>query len=322
MDSPLSPLLDYLHSESPRRTEDWRGWRITPVADTVSGRTYLVEGGDVPLGVKFATRDHLDRAGTEYGCLSALQATIPGIAPEPVLLERDRYSRPGVVRTWLSGEVVEDIPEDERSWEAILGHFLAVHSLTPETVPRQTVASVPVAALTALSAGEVLTLLGEHLARELPPDERPGELSALVEEIEGAEYPYWESQAQVLCHGDPNRYNFLLRRDAKGLRCLSIDWEYGGWGDPAFEIANLISAPTMVKMPEERKEWLITGYAARSSDETVATRIRAYYPVVLAWWAVRFARFLVETPPGDEELRKSAGAVYNRYLSMAKDALL
>ena len=322
MDSLLGPLLDYLHGESPRRTEDWRGWRITPAADTISGRTYMVESGEAPLAVKFATQDHLDRAGTEYGCLLALQAANPGIAPEPVLLDRERYSRPVVVRTWLSGEVVKDIPEDDLSWEAILEHLLVVHSLTPETIPKQTVASVPPAALTALSAREGLTLLGEHLSRELPPYQRPAELGALVEEIVRVEYPYWEPPALVLCHGDPNRYNFLLRRDAGGLRCLSIDWEYGGWGDPAFEMASLISAPTMVKMPEERKEWLITGYAARSPDETVAMRIRVYYPVVLAWWAVRFARFMAETPPEDKELRESAEAVYKRYLSMTKDALL
>lgn len=319
----LESLLDHLHDEPPRQPENWRGWRITPAAETISGLTYLIEEDEQPLGVKFATRDCFDRAGTEYACLSALRAADMKIAPEPVLLETARYSCPVIVRTWLCGRIVENIPQDDRSWEAILDHLLAVHSLTPRLLSKKIAASVPTAALTAHSAREGLTHLREHLVRELSSGGTPAKLASLVEQIERTEHPFWPHPQPTLCRGDPNRYNFLLQRDGGtgGARCLSFDWEYGGWGDPAFEVASLISAPTMVKMSLERKEWLIAEYAARSADETVATRIRAYHPMVLAWWAIRFARFLMQMPPEDEEHGPPNQAAYERYLSMAEDAL-
>lgn len=321
MEETLESLLDHLHSSPPRKAEDWRGWRITPVAETTSGTTYRVEGDGEPLGVKFATRDCFDRAGTEYGCLSALRATNLRIAPEPVLLETGRYSLPVIVRTWLYGQIVESIPEDDRSWAAILQHLLAVHSLTPEAVLEEIAASVPAAALTARSAWEALTQLRDHLARELPSGGAPGELTSLIEQIERTEQSSWPQPQPTLCRGDLNRYNFVLQQDQVGVRCLSFDWEYGGWGDPAFEVASLISAPTMVKMSHERKEWLIAEYAARSADETVASRIRTYYPMVLAWWAIRFARFLAQRPPEDEGHRLPNQTAYERYLSMAEGAV-
>ena len=150
------------------------------------------------------------------------------IAPEPILLETRRYSRPVLVRTWLCGRTLETIPKDERSWEAILEHLLEVHSLTPEAIPEKISASVPAAAPTARSAREGLARLCEHLSRELPSHNVPVGLHSLVERVGQTEYPSWPPPQRSLCHGDPNRHNFVLRYEVARVRCLSFDWEYGG----------------------------------------------------------------------------------------------
>ena len=77
----------------------------------------------------------------------------------------------------------------------------------------------------------------------------------------------------------------------------------------------------MVKMPQARKEWLIAEYVARSTDETIATRIRTYHSMVLAWWTIRFARFVAQVPQEDKEHGHPTQAAYERYLGMAEAAL-
>jgi hypothetical protein len=181
--------------------------------ETISGTTYRASSEGADLGIKFYTRDPLDRAGREHACLSALREAGLPVAPEPMLLDRGSYERPVVVRTWLSGERIEPIPEDVASWNAILSHLLAVHSVVPEGT------STPVlpAALTMRSAEDGLALLGEHLQRELPDaGDAPPDLGDLLEAVEGASYPSWSEPPTTLCRGDCNRYNFLLQHRPTG----------------------------------------------------------------------------------------------------------
>jgi thiamine kinase-like enzyme len=313
MEGELRALLDHLAGEAPRSLGGWRGWRVEPFVETISGTTYRATRGETDLGVKFFTRDPLDRAGREYACLSALHEAGLRIAPEPVLLDRERYERPVVARTWLSGEEIEHIPEDDAGWEAILAHLLAVHSVTREKVETP----VSPAATTMCSAASGLALLEGHLARELPEEgDVPPDLKELLGELERASYPRWPRPPTTLCRGDCNRYNFLFQGHPAERRCVSFDWEYGGWGDPAFEVADLICAPTFVRMPEERREWIPYEYAARSGDETAAGRARTYRCLMNAWWAVRFARFLKdlrrEEPQSHDRHDRLAGAYAHR----------
>jgi hypothetical protein len=78
----------------------------------------------------------------------------------------------------------------------------------------------------------------------------------------------------------------------------SVDWENSGWGDPAFEIADLITHPAYEAVAQARWDWLIDAYVERTGDRTAALRARTYLTILLAWWVVRLARYLYEVPRG------------------------
>lgn len=78
-----------------------------------------------------------------------------------------------------------------------------------------------------------------------------------------------------------------------------------------------------------RWEWAIATYCSLRHDAGAETRIRAYYPLMLAWWVARLAhmrydlshgrdRRLVAWPEGwGEEIQTK----YVRYLELAKQAI-
>ena len=83
----------------------------------------------------------------------------------------------------------------------------------------------------------------------------------------------------ALCRVDPNTLNFVRRPNT----WASVDWENAGWGDPAFEIADLITHPAYADVPPERWGWLIDAYCAHCGDPSGATRIRVYRLLMQVW---------------------------------------
>jgi len=68
-------------------------------------------------------------------------------------------------------------------------------------------------------------------------------------------------------------------------------------------------------------------YGELSGDQTAVTRIQAYTPFMLVWWAARLARASYEVPRGlDERLverppdwQTQNQALYERYIQLATD---
>ncbi len=109
----------------------------------------------------------------------------------------------------------------------------------------------------------------------------------------------------------------------------SVDWEYSGWGDPAFELADMMTHPGYTEVVPVRWDWLIDAYTERMGDRTAALRVRTYSTIMLVWWVVRLARYLYEVPRGlDQRLvQPSAGwqttteRNYAHYLALAEAQL-
>jgi thiamine kinase-like enzyme len=113
----------------------------------------------------------------------------------------------------------------------------------------------------------------------------------------------WSKTSPTLCHVDANFRN-ILRRPGQWS---SVDWENSGWGDPAFEIAELMTHPAYLDIPASRWAWVADAYASRVDDPSVRERIDVYYRVLLVWWVARMARYLYETPRGlDQRLVQPA----------------
>lgn len=280
----LHPLLERLSSGEPAP-----GWEITRITGGANNLLYRATGPLGDVAVKFTLADPRDRAGREYAALLALHRAGLRVAPVPLLLDRASYSLPVVVQTWLEGEVSEEPPADDGEWTLLLRHLAAVHSLSPA----DTDVDIRPAHVTADSAEAAVHLVREQTER-IPEAERPARLSDILDRLEARDLPRWPTPGQRLCRVDANITNFIRR---SGGWC-SVDWENSGWGDPAFEIADLITHPAYLGVPCERWQWVARAYCELAGDGDKLVRIWTYYGILLCFWVARLARYLYEVPRG------------------------
>jgi thiamine kinase-like enzyme len=251
--------------------------------------------------------------------LALHQADI-SIAPIPVLIDHDSYTYPVVVQTWLNGEVLTTPPASDAEWESLLQHFAIIHTFTPD----KTDVKLPEAILNASSVKDGIRMVQQQVAY-IPRKALPASLQALIRRFEALHFPDWPDAPATLCRVDPNSLNFIRR---PGL-WASVDWENSGWGDPAFEIAGLMTHPAYMSVPSSRWDWVVDTYCNLVNHTAAATRIQVYYKFMLVWWVARLARYLYEIPQGlDKRLvgrpadwQADMSIKYESYLGMA-EALL
>ncbi len=312
-------LLAYLSAtETPEAT--WRGWRITRVTGGWNNLLYRATNDTRDLAIKFTVRDPRDRAGREYTALLALQQAGLDIAPAPILLERERYRLPVVVQTWIAGEVRDAPPADDGEWMRLLEHYATLAQLTPA----RTSLALPDAVLTMKSAEDAKARVWHQLAL-LANEAHNESIARLLHQMETTRFPKWDAPPTTLCRVDPNILNFV-RRDHNWL---SVDWENAGWGDAAFEIADLIAHPSYISVAPARWDWVIEQYCRLMNDPQMETRIRTYHRIMLVWWVARCARYLYDIPRGRDrrlvdhlaEKQTDFEAKYAHYLRAANEML-
>lgn len=313
----LRPLLDYLSKiETPQNTQ-WQDWQITPITGGANNLLYRAQSTEDDFAIKFSMRDERDRAGREYAVLHALQQANKRIAPEPILLDRDSYTNPVVVQSWLEGEVNRTPPVTDADWRMLLDHFAAIHSITPDKIEM----SLRVAFLNAHSAENCREQVRDQVSR-LPVEARPASLQIFVDKLENSRFPDWEYPRKTLLRTDPNIANFVRRPDF----WASVDWENSGWGDPAFEIADLIVHAAYMDVLQERWDWVIDYYCATVHDSNLRIRIQTYRKILIVWWLARFARYMYEVPLGldkrlaqrDPNWQADMQSKYDHYLHLAE----
>jgi aminoglycoside phosphotransferase (APT) family kinase protein len=287
----MPDTLDNLLAHLVTRPEagECQGWAIRPVQGGMNNLVYRATRGDDDLAIKFMRRDERDRAGREYAVLSALVSLGLDLAPRPVLLERERYALPVVVESWVAGNVLPEPPADDAAWGELIQHYAAIHQVTPS----RCTAPIGAAVTNMASVAQGRAMIAEQIAR-LPTEGRPSNLEELARRIEQTRWPDMPESPTALCRVDANTLNFIRRPGG----WASVDWENSGWGDPAFEIVDMMTHPVYFSVPASRWEWVINTYTAYTSDHTAPERIQAYYPLMLAWWVARTARLIYELPRG------------------------
>ena len=238
----------------------------------------------------------------------------------PILLDQSRYPQDVVVQSWLEGEVVQSPPDTEHDWQHLIAHFAAIHTLTLDLVSQPLKPAVLNCASPA--AGKAIVPMADQ-----PPatEERPAELSDLWKRLQTFRFPDWGESPERLVRGDPNTLN-IIRRNG---RWASVDWENSGWGDPAFEIADMMIHPAYITVPATRWNQVVDLYTQFVSDPSAGIRIRAYYCILSVWWVARLARFLYEIPRGlDQRLverpaewQPETQQKYNHYLNLAQSLM-
>jgi aminoglycoside phosphotransferase (APT) family kinase protein len=316
----LRGLLHHLATGRHEQGEPWPGGPIRQIEGGWSNLLYRVTGPSYDWAVKFTVRDRRDRAGREYHALQALRQAGRSVAPEPLLLDRRRYPQPVVVQTWLAGEVSAEPPTSEADWERLLQHMATIHSVTPATTPVTLLRAV----VDARSAREGRELVQQQMAK-LPENARPPSLQPLMRRFEATGFPRWPSPPLALCRTDNNILN-VIRRPGPWA---SVDWENAGWGDPAFDVAQLMTHPAYLSVPSRRWDRVVATCCRMADDEALAERIRVYHTILAVWWVARVARFLYEWPRGlDRRLAErpegweaDMRAKYAHYLRLAQRLL-
>ena len=203
----LRPLLDYLSRAERRADGKWNIWHIANIDGGRNNQLYRASCALGEIAVKFTIRDARDRAGREFGALTALRQAGLKIAPAPLLLDRERYPLPVVVQTWLEGEVMGDVPTSDEGWELLLRHLVAMHGVTPDTVD----VDLPTATINAYNVPEGRQLIREYVAA-IPCEEQPVDLRELLERFQTTSLPQWDEKRVALIRLDCNTLNFVRRR--------------------------------------------------------------------------------------------------------------
>ncbi|MXX24071.1 MAG: aminoglycoside phosphotransferase family protein [Caldilineaceae bacterium SB0668_bin_21] len=298
----------------------WQDWEIHPICGGMNGRVFRASGLEGDVAVKFTVRDRRDRAGREWAALTLLAENSDTLAPRPLLLDRDRYPQPVIVQSWLDGDSSDSPPADDAAWESLCRHLLEIHSL-PKGPGRPDIRPV---VLYVTSASDALRAISYQLSC-LPPTGWPRPVNDLVDQALSIPWPRWPRPPLHLCRGDPNIRNFIRRP----LSWASVDWEYSGWGDPAFEIADFLVHAAHFEWPHRQARQLVDLYRARSNDTAIRQRIAVYETLMLIWWTLRLGRLLPEARSGaDKRLAARPQSWYEerlvlqqRYLQLAAAAL-
>ena len=312
-------LLKHLDNGSEQADQCWQGWKITRLSGGLNNLLFHARGSSDDLVIKFTIRDERNRAEREFRALSALEEAGLQIAPRPLLFDNDTFHQPVVVQTWIEGEPIGHPPTMDEDWRELLRYYQAVHSVTPET------SSIGLSkAFSASTVAEGWSLVDQQLAR-IPCEAQPKTLKNLIRQFGQVEWTEWERMPITLCRIDPNVSNFIRGKK----RLTSVDLEYSGCGDPAFDIADLMAHPTYMDVDLSRWPWLTRAYGDLMGDPTVASRIEIYYAILLVWWVARSARFLYEVPRGlDNRLiprsldwETKTRRQYDHYLELAQSNL-
>ena len=245
----------------------WQDWHIRRVGGGMNGLLFRAFGPAGDVAVKFAIRDVRDRAGREWAALSMLAGKSATLAPRPLLLERDRYPHQVIVQSWLDGESSEAAPADAVAWDALCRHLLEVHSL-PMSPGHPAIRPVVLPVTSASDALRAISFQHNRMHRT----DWPPAVNNLVDQALSLSWPRWPPPPLRFCRGDPNIRNFIRRP----LSWASVDWEYSGWGDPAFEIADFLVHAAHVTWPHRRTRLLVDLYCANSGDTTIRERIPVY----------------------------------------------
>lgn len=230
----LNLLLKHLAFNYYPHQGQFQEWRFQKILGGFNNILYRVSANSSTFAVKFTIQDARFRAWREYSALTALQNMGLQLAPKPILLDQLSYAHPVIVMTWIEGEVSKHPPKNEAEWTKLLSHYSAIHSVNETNAG----VTLPIAALTIPETSYCRQFVISETQRT-PEKKWTKEHFKLLRLFESLKIPCLPKVQPVLCRNDPNTTNYIRRKN----NWLSVDWEYSGLEDPAFELADLLTHP-------------------------------------------------------------------------------
>jgi thiamine kinase-like enzyme len=272
---------------------------------------YRVDVDGQCYACKLCVADERQRARREYGALRLLQRAGLDIAPQPVGLDESctRLSFPAVAYRWLEGEPLGSSPTAEQL-SALRESVQQMHSLQPRDFED---VNLPDAWMHWFAfepyLEELCQLLvdyGEWLAKnDLDGQALYNRLVRLVEScsetiLKSGVHPSREQVALRLCHVDSNLANAMWGSDR---RVRWVDWEYSGWGDPAFELADLRWHIALEGLSEAQHNWIRANYRRPDEDDGFEERLAIWDRLLVTRWPFLIARLFWSIYNGPDRVR-------------------
>ena len=257
------------------------GWTISEEARGYNGIVFRARSVDQDLAAKVSQIDERDRAGRELDALALLGDSQLRIAPEPIGVVRSPDGIPVAIllASWLPGTPVEHAPPtDSDVWLTLAESYASIHALelSAHTSLRPAVLGVD------------LKHVVDDMRRRVSGTSDP--LIAAAEASISATLP--TGQSRRLIHCDANLANVLR---AESL--MIVDWENSGWGDPCFDVANIIMTPQLADRSLDDWEPLFVKHAELLGDPMLAERTHAHARVMAAWWVIRLRQEIAAPTP-------------------------
>jgi aminoglycoside phosphotransferase (APT) family kinase protein len=330
----LKPYENFLGSRTmwDLRLPDGSPVRIERGSQGLNNALYRVRvGGDV-FGCKLFVVDERRRADREWAALVAVQRAGLNLAPEPIAFAPDGpLPQPVIVYRWINGVPVvgQTLTQDELI--LLVKGLGRLHrtpppaGLEPLTAWQQPAGYATYLADIETASDEVRRWASHAEATngELPGwmADLPALLPLLEQVVEGARatvsragtdgsYP-----VKALVRLDGNLDNIM--RDPEG-EFVFVDWEYSGWGDAAYDLAELRWHPRGLQIGQKQWDVALAAYEPPPGDTTFAERLRVYSQLVPARWVGRSAVHLLEGAGQTSRRRRLAPVPQRMYRSVRK----
>lgn len=284
----LQPLLDFLAVQRPTEISQWRYWQIRPVRGGANSLVYRVLSAEHDLAVKLMVRDSRCRGQREFSALRALRSAGLTLGPAPILLDETTHAQTLLVQSWLEGEVTETPPATDAEWIQLIEQHALFHGVAADK------GDLPLRAVISPNSVAGCQEAIQAQLRHIPSAKQTPELGALVRRFFALPVQEWPTPRPMLCHDDANITNFVRRPG----QWATVDWENSGWGDPAFDIADLMAHPAYATVQPSQWPWVVQSYCDMIGQSHTEQRIWIYYKMMLVWWVVRLERALHEIPAG------------------------
>jgi len=263
--------------------------------------------GDV-YACKLFVVDERRRAQREWAALCSLGAAGLKLAPEPVAFAPDGpLPQPAIVYRWVNGEMLTESPLTPADLQALIAALGQVHRVPAAPQCERLVAwHQPADYVTYLA--EIRKAVEQMQGWAASPAARqpdlPGWVADLPAVVALTAEALRQAEAVVAEASTPGKYPTpaLVRVDGNpdnvlrtGMGSLIfLNWECSGWGDPAYDLAELRWHPRSQQVPQERWEEALATYDPLPGDETFAERLAVYSRLLPLWWIGRSVLHLLE----------------------------
>ncbi len=235
-----------------------------------------LDGRDLCL--KLPVVDNRHRAQREWQTLTLLARRGRPLAPQPVW-RAEHHDRPAILMTLLAGTSLGGTSLRPSQLDALGEALTDLYRITPADITEPLPDVV-------MPAPTMLTRLRRTWASP-PTPASPSldrDLQALWQRWSTGPDPHLlrTPTPQALGRGDPSLANILW----DGTRLAMLDFEYAGWTDPAYELADLIEHPQSRATPDHIWDTFIDQF---NLDPTARTRHHAARRMFSLFWLVRLS---------------------------------